>query len=59
MLLGRGHPKAGEQSVCFVGGRGHGKFPSWAILEEAELLEAKADLRPALMGKERSLGDQR
>lgn len=51
----RGHPRADEQSVCFVVGWDPGKFPYWGTLEEAEMLEAKAELGPALMGKRRGL----
>ena len=40
-----------EPSVCFVGGwAGPGKVSSWGTLDEAEMLEVKADLGPALMG---------
>lgn len=41
-----------------MGGWGSGRVPSWGTLEEAEMLEAKAGLGPALMGKKRGLREQ-
>ena len=38
-----------EPSVCFVGGwAGPEKVSSWGTLDEAEMLEVKGDLEPAL-----------